>query len=140
MIRAIKLLKAHGLRQTNCRMQVLGLFLEQDFALASHDLEQNVGEQFDRVTVYRTLKSFLDKGLIHKVPDDGSGTKYALCSTHCSEEAHHDDHVHFKCTNCGMTTCLEEVELPKVALPEGYSLQEINLLIQGVCKTCEETE
>ena len=92
---------------------------------------------FDRVTVYRTLKSFLERGVIHKVLDDGGALKYALCNEHCQEEAHHHDHVHFKCTQCGETNCLEEVEVPGVKLPKGYISEEVNLLIRGTCQKCQ---
>ena len=68
------------------------------------------------------------------------------CALHMSHsedhEAHHDghkhhhEHVHFKCTTCGLTTCLDHVIIPNIILPEGYQRVETNLLMQGVCKTC----
>jgi len=44
--------------------------------------------------------------------------------------------VHFKCTTCGLTTCLDHVTIPSIILPEGYQRVETNLLVQGVCKNC----
>jgi Fur family ferric uptake transcriptional regulator len=94
-----------------------------------------VAQTFDRVTVYRTLKTFLDKGMIHKVLDDGGALKYALCH-YCQGENHQHDHVHFKCAVCGETSCLDDVYVPRVNLPEGYQVAEVNLLVQGVCARC----
>ena len=58
-------LKEHRLRNTQCRTDILAIFYEHDFALSHADIEDRVSEHYDRVTVYRTLKTFVDKGLIH---------------------------------------------------------------------------
>jgi Fur family ferric uptake transcriptional regulator len=83
------------------------------------------------------LKTFFDRGLIHKVLDDGGSLKYALCTEACSQSAHRHEHVHFKCSRCGQTNCLE-VDIPRVRLPKGYVAGEVNLLIQGTCPNCCE--
>ncbi len=130
-----EILKDFELRFTPSRKAILNLFLKKGFALSHGDIEHAVPSNFDRVTVYRTLKTFLDKGLIHKVLDDEGGIKYALCSTACNAMGHHHDHVHFKCTVCGQTNCLD-VDIPSIKLPRGYRASGFNLLIQGVCENC----
>ena len=132
------ILKDNKLRQTDCREEILQVFMSKPHALAHADVEGQLTEQFDRVTVYRTLKTFLDKGIIHKVLDDEGGVKYAICKANCHTEdhKHHHDHVHFKCITCGLTTCLDHVTIPSIILPEGYQRVETNLLVQGVCKNC----
>lgn len=130
-----RLLKDFHLRTTPTRQEILHLFLKKEYALSHGDIEKEIDSSLDRVTVYRTLKTFLDKGLIHKVLDDEGSLKYALCNEACSHTGHHHNHVHFKCTKCGQTNCLD-VEIPSVKLPKGYKPQEINLLIQGVCEHC----
>jgi Fur family transcriptional regulator, ferric uptake regulator len=133
----IDTLKEHNLRTTSCREDTLGTFLNREIALSHGDLESALGDRFDRVTIYRTLKTFLEKGIIHKVLDD-EGMRYALCRERCSEHNHHHDHVHFKCNECGQTNCLENLHIPAVQLPKGYKAQEVNLLIQGLCASCSE--
>jgi Fur family ferric uptake transcriptional regulator len=127
------------LRETPCRIAVLGILQGINYAQSQFEIEQILGAQFDRVTVYRTLKSFLAQGLIHKVLDDIGGTKYALCKELCHnhDHSHQHDHVHFKCNQCGQTTCLEDVHIPKITLPEGFRKAESNLLIQGICGNCK---
>ena len=132
---APRVLKDFGLRHTACREEVLDLFLERQFALSHADIETGT-TGFDRVTVYRTLKTFLDKGLIHKVLDDTGLPKYALCREACTHAGHRHEHVHFKCVRCGQTNCLENVQIPNVALPPGYYAEEASLLMQGVCNVC----
>ena len=138
MTSAAKTLRTFDLRHTNGREEVLDLFLNVGHALAHHDVENGLGPDHDRVTIYRTLRTFVDKGLLHKVLDDEGGTKYALCREACAHGHHHHDHVHFKCETCGQTTCLDTVTIPEVALPVGYNRKETNLLIQGVCLQCNK--
>jgi Fur family transcriptional regulator, ferric uptake regulator len=131
-----EILKENNLRVTSCRRDVLATFIGKKVALSHGDLEEALKENFDRVTIYRTLKTFLDNDLIHKVLDDSGTTKYALCS-HDHDEPHHDhEHVHFKCEICGDTSCIQELNLPKITLPEGYIGKETSLLILGICKKC----
>jgi Fur family transcriptional regulator, ferric uptake regulator len=131
-----RLLKSFRLRTTTSRQEILHLFLQKPYALSHGDIEKEINNSLDRVTVYRTLKTFLDKGLIHKVLDDEGSLKYALCNEACNTAEHHHNHVHFKCTRCGQTNCLNNVEIPAVRLPKGYKPSEINLLIQGICQNC----
>lgn len=130
-----QLLKNFKLRSTPSRQAILGLFLNKEYALSHGDIEKEVESYLDRVTVYRTLKTFLNRGLIHKVLDDEGSLKYALCAETCTSSDHHHDHVHFKCTSCGQTNCLDVV-IPLIKLPRGYKAEETNLLIQGICGHC----
>lgn len=129
------ILKSHKLRVTDCRLEIIEEFLRKQVALAHSDLEESLNNQFDRVTIYRTLNTFLEQDIIHKVLDDSGSTKYALCS-HEDTHDHDHEHVHFKCEICGETTCLEMISLPSVKLPEGFKKREMNLLVQGVCDKC----
>lgn len=133
---SIELLKKFDLRLTNCREDILEEFILKTAALSHVDLENQVGTSYDRVTIYRTLKTFVEKGLIHKIPDDDGGVKYALCQQECTHKEHHHDHVHFKCSLCGDTTCISSVNIPEIVLPLGYVRQDVNMLVQGICATC----
>ncbi len=131
-----QILKDFKLRKTSSRSDILHLFIAHPYALSYSDIEKEVAASYDRVTVYRTLKTFLDKGVVHKVLDDAGTLKYALCTDHCTSGQHHHEHVHFKCVRCGQTNCLEDVKIPTVQLPKGYQANELNLLIQGSCNKC----
>ena len=131
-----QLLKDHSLRLTQSRADIVGVFLKKNVAVSHGDIESTVDGQYDRVTIYRTLKSFLESGLIHKVLDDGGVTRYALCDTACADGHHHHDHIHFKCVNCDETICLD-VHIPAVKLPEGFTPQESNFLVTGTCSKCK---
>ena len=94
------ILKQSGLSVTESRKKILDLFLETDGALAHADIEKNTASAFDRVTVYRTLQTFVEKGIIHQIPTIDNSILYALCKHNCEQGHHHDDHVHFICSNC----------------------------------------
>ncbi len=131
-----QLLKDHSLRLTNSRADIVDVFLQKKVAISHGDIESTMDGKYDRVTIYRTLKSFLESGLIHKVLDDSGTTRYALCDDACADGHHHHNHVHFKCSNCEETTCLDGVHIPKVKLPDGFEVEESNFLLTGVCSKC----
>ena len=135
--RIAALLKRCDLSVTESRRKILHLFLEQPGALAHGDIERKAGEKFDRVTVYRTLQAFVEKGIIHTIPTADNSIRYALCKDECSGGHHHDHHIHFMCDNCGNTYCLDDVVTPEIKLPKGYSASHVEVVVEGVCKNCK---
>jgi Fur family ferric uptake transcriptional regulator len=132
------ILKRNHLSITESRKKILLLFLNHTGALAHADIERNAGEKFDRVTVYRTLQTFVEKGIIHTIPTSDNSIRYALCKDDCSEGHHHDNHVHFVCLQCGNTICLDDVTVPEVKLPKGYSTTNIEMVVNGICRDCKQ--
>ena len=129
-------LEKHNLRKTNMRREVLRLFLDAEGkALANRDIEQALDNP-DRITLYRTLKSFEDKGLVHLAVDSSGTTKYALCSDNCTTHEHKDEHAHFHCNNCGQTLCLAHEIVPVVNVPEGFQIEKSYLVLEGICADC----
>jgi Fur family transcriptional regulator, ferric uptake regulator len=130
------LLKHNRLSITSGRRKILQLFLEQKGALAHGDIEKSAGEKFDRVTIYRTLQTFVEKGIIHAIPTADNSIRYALCKDECEEGHHHDHHIHFICGNCHNTFCLDDVVTPDIKLPRGYAASHVEVVVEGVCKEC----
>lgn len=130
------LLRSSNMSITASRVQILNVFFQQSGnALRHADIEQAL-EDMDRVTIYRTLHTFLEKGILHTVPNADGTAMYALCKDECHEGHHHDDHVHFLCKQCGITTCLDGVVVPQVSLPQGFAPRQTEMIISGVCNTC----
>src|SRR6201996_1834599 len=124
-----ELLKKSQLSVTGGRRKILELFVQHDGALSHSDIEKKAGEKFDRVTVYRTLQAFLEKGLIHTIPTADNSIRYALCKDNCSAGHHQDDHVHFVCQSCGNTVCLEGVAIPAIRLPKGFTADQVEMVV-----------
>lgn len=130
-----KTLKKHALRITDCRMDVLEIFQNTTHALSFKYLENELRE-YDRVTLYRTLYSFIDKGMLHRIPNDSGATIYGLCSDDCTAEEHKHDHIHFKCEKCGSVECLPAFHVPKMSIP-GYKIHSSDHIINGFCALCD---
>jgi Fur family ferric uptake transcriptional regulator len=136
MKETLEILKRNSLSITDSRKIILELFLKTEGALAHADIEKNTTVNFDRVTVYRTLQTFTENGIIHQIPTTDNTILYALCKDKCEAGHHHDEHVHFICTDCEKTICLEEVTVPKVKLPGGFQPSQSAMIVKGRCKEC----
>ena len=129
------ILSDKGIKCTAVRLLVLSKFYESPKAYNLNMLNEEL-EWSDQSTIFRTLKTFLEKGLLHSI-DNGSDSKhYALCDSHCSSEVHYDFHPHFKCTKCSSTYCIDSTSIPKIKLPKGYILNSIELNVEGLCPNC----
>lgn len=131
------ILKKNHMSITDSRVQILDLFYSQDGALAHADIEKKTGDGIDRVTIYRTLQTFEEKGIIHTIPTADNSVKYALCKEQCAEGHHHDNHVHFICDDCGKTICLDDVLVPEVKLPKDFEPHQSNMVVNGICGDCK---
>lgn len=133
-----ELLRENRLKVTSPRLRVLDEITQKETAISQPDLEKIVGKDIDRVTLYRILSSFEEKGIVHKIFDLNGTATYALCSPNCTEAHHHDQHVHFICSVCNSVYCLDEVSLPKIPLPPNFALHSLALNAVGLCGNCQK--
>lgn len=125
-----------NLKPTAMRELVLNVLMEQHSAVSLADLEK-MFDKVDRVTIYRTLKTFEEKKLIHSIDDGTGAVKYALCKESC--QCHPEDlHVHFLCLKCQHTFCLSDIPIPSINLPVNFSVENINMVVKGVCSNCKK--
>lgn len=130
------LLHKNQLKITGPRLGVLQVIAQSDAAITQPALEKIMGADVDRVTLYRILKTFEEKGILHKVIDLNGTANYAICSPRCTVHEHHDEHFHFNCINCKKVYCLDDVPLQSIKIPEGFTAKDINLVISGLCDKC----
>ncbi|RZJ84568.1 MAG: transcriptional repressor [Chryseobacterium sp.] len=130
-----KILATYELRKTPLRFKILSVLKAAEYALSQPEIENKIEEDLDRITVYRTLKSFEEKGIIHRVFDIWGTAKFAFSLT---DDAHHTskEHLHFNCTNCKHVFCLSSYSLPSLNFPTGFKPAQINLSAEGICKEC----
>ena len=130
-------LERAGVRVTAVRLLVwrtLRRELHDAFSLA--DVEAAL-PTVDRSTLFRTLVSLTDAHLLHEI-DDGSGAqKYCVCDH--DDTRHCMGHVHLTCVRCHRTFCLPNVAIPSVPLPEGFTPEETEYVVKGVCSRCART-
>jgi Fur family ferric uptake transcriptional regulator len=120
---------------TAMRLLVLDFLEKQSTAVSLTDIALSM-EHTDRVTLFRTIKTFEEHGLVHRIEDGTGTTKFALCQPDCNAVKHHDLHVHFYCHRCKETYCLPKTHIPEVQLPAAYQAQERELIVRGICAVC----
>lgn len=128
-------LQTLNIQPTAVRLRVLRFLIENESAVSLADLEEYFSHS-DRTTLYRTLKTFLDHGLVHQINDASGTTKYALCAEDCTCSYPDDIHVHFYCSSCEKTFCLTHLAIPQVELPERFTPSYSNFVITGNCPSC----
>lgn len=130
-----RLLQDKDISPTAMRILVLKYLQKQSKAVSLVDLEKDF-QYSDRTTIYRTLKTFEEKGLIHSIHDGTEAVKYALCAEACKAGNHYDLHLHFFCYTCKTTYCLPKHQVPEISIPETYQLKELSLVAKGICENC----
>ena len=131
------ILSRNGISRTQFRTELLNFFYSSNMSLSVEDILRHFDNSINKVTVYRSLESFENKGLIHKVPDTNNLKRYSLCrENECNVISHNHNHGHFICYSCNQTFCLEEVEVPDTICMKGFYVQELKLTAEGYCQKC----
>lgn len=130
-------LRSRGLRNTDQRR----FLVEQVFSRHEHFDADGLIEQLprkgsknyvSRPTVYRTLKEFVDAGLLKSFQLDGR-----MVYEHDYGYPQHD---HLYCTRCQKLFEFQSDELVKlrdeVAAAHGFRVNHHRLIIHGVCQAC----
>lgn len=130
-------LQTRGLRQTNQRKFLIdAVFQEHDHFDADELIDRlpKRGEEnyVSSATVYRTLREFVDAGLLNSFQLDGR-TVYEL-------DYGYPQHDHLYCSVCRNLIEFQSDELTSirdiVAADNGFRVSGHRMIIQGVCRNC----
>ncbi len=131
------ILKSKKLKATKNRVSLL-LEMKKYKTAIPYDKIQKILPLMDRVSLYRTIETLIEHGVIHKAYQEGSNTYYAFCdNSKCSKNLHYHDHLHFKCTNCNRVTCEKAKNSLEVFLPKTV-IKNIKITVEGICSTCNQ--
>ena len=132
-------LHSRGLRQTAQRK----FLIEKVFSQHEHFDAEELMEKLPRrgeanyvssATVYRTLREFVDAGLLKSFQLEGR-TVY-------EHDYGYPQHDHLYCTRCRKLIEFQSDELVKmrneVAAKEGFRVTSHRMIIQGVCRQCSK--
>jgi Fur family ferric uptake transcriptional regulator len=97
---------------------------------ATHGEVQARLARADRVTLYRALDWLVARALARRITGADGVWRYEAVA---AVRAH--QHPHIQCVRCGATTCLD-APLPALALPRGFRVESVELLVRGVCPRC----
>ena len=128
------ILKKTGLKLTPARNSILQIFTDKCMPLCAEDINKKLKKNdIDLVTIYRTLTSFEEAGILRKVNLNKESQYYEL-----SEHHHH----HIICQDCGFVEKLDGCDIKKTAskLVSKSSnfkvIKDHSLEFFGVCKKC----
>lgn len=129
------ILRDAGLKVTPVRLEILE-FLVRARRPLSHAEAQAHMPHLDRVTLYRTLSSFVESDIAHQV--QGLDGMWRFCAHTKQDGRCPGNHPHFLCTACGKMTCLLAQYMPRVDVPAGCSVDGKQLVVYGICEACRE--
>jgi len=133
-----ELLRAHGLRRTAPRIAVLAALLPVRGHLSVAEIRHRLlatgdPDVPDVATVYRTVTTLVEAGVLHALAVEGGVTTYGVAA---------DPHHHAVCTRCGTI-----IEVPAQQLSsalehaiEGSSFtlsDRAGLTLHGLCPKCQ---
>ena len=130
-----KLLKERGIRPTAMRLLVARSLSEAESPLSLSDIEAKL-DTAPKSTIFRTLTLFQSHNLVQSIEDGSGSLKYELCYSH-GHENENDMHTHFFCEKCQRTYCFKEIQIPRIELPEGFTMNSINYIVKGICDKCK---
>ncbi len=131
------ILRKSGYRATGPRLAVLSALKKEHRPMSAQKIIDALRPDVDPSTVYRTLKSLKDKGIVRQVDLRHNHAHY--------EFADPDDHHHLICLRCGR---IETVRHCSVADAETAVLKHARhfatitthaLEFYGICKKCAAT-
>tara|TARA_R110000868_G_scaffold25438_8_gene99439 strand:+ start:334 stop:765 length:432 start_codon:yes stop_codon:yes gene_type:complete len=131
-------LRARDLRITPNRLQLLRA-IDQFVGAIPHTKLQADLASMDRVTLYRTINSLLEGGLIHRASANEQESYYALCEDSCQAHGHDHQHIHFKCETCKKIYCLplqQDLQLNTGA----FKVKAFEIIASGKCEVCASSE
>ncbi|MDT8719108.1 transcriptional repressor [Clostridium sp. 19966] len=130
------LLKEKNIKITSARKVILNILEEADEAVSAEYVYEKcteIGDNINLSTVYRTLETFEEKGIVKK---------FNLGDDRYSYSISHDEHKHI--VECNMCHKCVEVECPIQVFEEiiknktGFTIMEHDFHIKGICKQCRD--
>ncbi len=136
-----ELLRARGLRRMASRIQVLAMLEPVSGHLPVAEIHRRVraclpagAQPPDVATIYRTVTTLVDQGVLHALTLDGGVTTYGLATA---------PHHHAVCTRCGAI-----IEVPArhlrsalehAMVGSSFALSErAGLTLRGLCPRCQD--
>lgn len=128
------LLRTNDLRATPSRLALLRALEKDDQPVTVQELLKRLPKGTDRVTTYRALEQFAEKGLVRVIRIENA-SRYEL-------RHEHDDHHHVVCIKCHRTQDISVCAMEKLQkaiakeATEFKTLTDHSFEVFGVCNSC----
>jgi Fur family ferric uptake transcriptional regulator len=133
---ALLTLQKAGISKTSQRLAVLNILLKATTPLSVNTIRQSLETKtnIDKVTVYRILTLFRQRGIIREIASAGGANYFEMATLE------NPLHPHFSCRNCGAFTCLAPLPFTQaqelILSKDDYSIDHIEINISGLCACC----
>ena len=124
-----------GLKMTNQRIAVYREVVENCFHPAVEEVYDRVRAYLPAIslnTVYRTIMTLVEKGLIRRLGDATYKSFY---------DGNMEPHYHFVCTRCGVIRDVGIDNVDALRIQElSEDVDEVFIQLRGVCRVCRAEE
>jgi Fur family ferric uptake transcriptional regulator len=134
----IAALKDLGVNITQNRIAVLKVLMQCTGAVSVANIRKLAHIKLDRVSVYRTLQEFLNKGFLQVVPSASGIPHYTI--TAAPQRSNRNGTAFFICTGCGISELLnDKVEVRhKPSINKQVSrIKRRYVVFEGLCNKCQ---
>ena len=135
-VKATQILKENELKITQNRLDVLSVFLCSEKAFSLLDLEKIWGGKHDRSSIFRSLQTYTERGLLEKFCN-ASGTAIYTLNLH---QPNCDGKSHFKCKDCETVVSLPTLPAEYLQALGKHKIETMNVLIEGTCEKCQNQD
>ena len=136
---AVAALQRVGIEPTPLRLLAVHVMLRENRALAASDILARVRRQHpaNKVTLYRILDLFVEKGLANRHSSGDRALRYCL-----GAQAATAPHCHAYCVRCGRMECLpaaaEILDVAALGPALAMEVMAVEVRIDGVCAACRQ--
>ncbi|MHC1782009.1 MAG: Fur family transcriptional regulator [Anaerolineaceae bacterium] len=126
-----RLLLGKGIRSSYHRLRILGYLHQEQGHPTVDEVYQSLYREIpslSKATVYNTLHTFLEAGLVRTINIDGDEIRYDVVLS---------SHGHFKCDVCGEITNFSiDIDQYPVHELEKFKIKIRNVYFNGICPNC----
>lgn len=130
--------RRRGVPLTAQRRVILAAVLDLDGHPTADEILSEVSRRLpgvSRATVYRTLETLVQAGVVTKLCHPGRNVRY---------DRRTDLHHHLVCLSCGQVRDLSDRRLDRIDVPDtshlGFEIVDHRVQLRGICLTCREKE
>lgn len=134
--KALIILKENELKITQNRLDVLSVFLGSEKAFSLLDLERLFCGKHDRSSIFRSLQTYTERGLLEKFCN-ASGTAVYILNLHKPDC---DGKSHFKCKDCETVVSLPNLPQEYLQILGRNKIETMNVLLEGTCEKCQNQD
>ncbi len=131
-----ELFLSSGMKQTHARKEILDLLARENRPVTVSEILEHLKQQLcntNKVTIYRTLESFVQKNIVARLEFQEGKYRYELAR---------DDHHHLICVQCSNIQDISDYAMEafekQIQKEKHFSVTRHTLEFYGICINCQK--